>query len=122
VQYVCNLLYEQGAPKSEEAEVNSIFHRIMTDFEPQYINYRNLLPRHQFGLLKAIAAEDGIVQPTAGSFIIKHDLTSASSVTTSMKSLAEKEMIVLDNDRWQVYDVFFSRWLQYHYGPGDKGK
>lgn len=122
VQYVCSLLYEQGAPKSEEAGVNSIFHRIMTDFEPQYINYRNLLPRHQFSLLKAIAAEDGIAQPTAGSFITKHDLTSASSVTTSLKSLAEKEMIVLDNDRWQVYDVFFSRWLQYHYGPGDNGK
>jgi hypothetical protein len=118
VQYVCSLIYEQGAPKTGEAEVNSIFHRIMTDFEPQYINFRNLLPAHQFRLMKAIAAEDGIDQPTAGSFISKHDLTSASSVATSLKSLTEKEMVVRDRERWQVYDVFFSRWLQYHYGEG----
>jgi hypothetical protein len=116
VQYVCNLLYELGSARTGEGEVNSIFHRIMTDFEPQYVNYRNLLPAHQFRLLKAIAAEDAVDQPTAGGFISKHDLTSASSVATSMKSLAEKEMIVHDQDRWQVYDVFFSRWLQYHYG------
>lgn len=118
VQYVCNLLYEQGAATTGEQEVSLIFHRIMSDFEPQYINYRNILPAHQFRLLKAIAAEDGVEQPTAGSFIMRHDLTSASSVSTSIKSLAEKEMIVSDRGRWQVYDVFFSRWLQYHYGEG----
>lgn len=118
VQYVCNLLFEQGAVRTGEAEVNGVFHRIMADFEPQYVSYRNLLPAHQFRLLKAIAAEDGVDQPTAGSFISKHDLTSASSVVASLKSLAEKEMIVNDHKRWQVYDVFFSRWMQYHYGEG----
>jgi len=24
-------------------------------------------------------------------------------------------MIVYDLNRWNVYDVFFSRWLEYHY-------
>jgi len=23
--------------------------------------------------------------------------------------------VVIDQGKWQVYDVFFSRWLQYHY-------
>jgi hypothetical protein len=36
-------------------------------------------------------------------------------VSTSLKALAEKEMIVYDLNRWNVYDVFFSRWLEYHY-------
>jgi AAA+ ATPase superfamily predicted ATPase len=118
VQYVCSLLYEEGGSEIGEREVNRIFHRIMTDFEPQYVNYRNLLPHHQFRLLKAIAAEDGVDQPTAGGFISRHGLTNASSVSTSLKALAEKEMIVHDRERWQVYDVFFSRWLQYHYSEG----
>ena len=73
------------------------------------------LPSHQFRLLKAIAVEDGISQPTSGNFISRNDLTSASSVSTSLKALADKEMIVLDRDKWQVYDVFLSRWLEYHY-------
>lgn len=115
VQYVCNHLFEKGGGTIGEGEVKSIFHQIITDFEPQFVNYRNLLPPHQFRLLQAIGVEDGVIQPTSGDFIRKHDLTSPSSVSTSLKALAEKEMIVYDRDRWQVYDVFLSRWLEYHY-------
>ncbi|MEZ5020132.1 MAG: hypothetical protein R2756_08430 [Bacteroidales bacterium] len=43
VQYVCSIIYEQGYENIDVAEVNRVLHRIMTDFEPQYINYRNLL-------------------------------------------------------------------------------
>jgi len=52
------------------------------------------------------------MQPTAGAFINKYDLVSASSVTTSLKALSDKEMIVQNKGRWVVYDVFFSRWLE----------
>jgi uncharacterized protein len=115
VQYVCNLLYEKGSKKIKDIEVNDIFHQIITDFEPHFINYRNLLPAHQYRLLKAIGVEDGVTQPTSGNFINRNDLTSASSVSTSLKALADKEMIVYDKEKWKVYDVFLSRWLEYHY-------
>ena len=115
VQYVCNHLYEKTENTIGEEQVKNVFHQIITDYEPQYINYRNLLPPHQFRLLKAIAVQDGVTQPTSGEFIRKNDLTSPSSVSTSLKALAEKEMIVYDLNRWNVYDVFFSRWLEYHY-------
>lgn len=115
VQYVCNLLYEKGKNKIGEEQVNGVFHKIITDFEPQYINYRNLLPAHQYRLLMAIAVEDGISQPTSGSFIAKYVLNSPSSVSTSLKALAGKEMIIYDSGKWNVYDVFLSRWLEYHY-------
>ncbi|HBE42555.1 MAG TPA: hypothetical protein DDW27_15405 [Bacteroidales bacterium] len=115
VQYVFNHLYMKRGSAITDSDVNNLFHQILTDFEPQFINYRNLLSPHQFRLLKAIAVEDGITQPTSGNFISRNDLTSASSVSTSLKALADKEMIVLDRDKWQVYDVFLSRWLEYHY-------
>ncbi len=118
IQYVCNIIYEQGYRNTGADEVNRAFHRIMTDFEPQYINYRNLLSSHQFRLLIAVAAEDGVDQPTAGGFISRYGLTSPSSVAASLKSLTDREMVVQDQGKWQVYDVFFSRWLQYHYSGG----
>ena len=95
--------------------ISRIFHKVLTDFEPQFISYRNLIPPHQFRLLQAIAAENGVTQPTSGKFITSHGLTSSSSVATSLKALQEKEMIVYDRNRWVVYDVFFSRWLEYNY-------
>jgi len=116
VQYVCNLIYESGDPKTDKADLNKVFLRILTDFEPQYISYRNLLPSHQFRLLRAIASENMVKTPTGGKFISDHNLTSPSSVSTSLRALQEKEMIVRENGKWLVYDIFFSRWLEYNYG------
>jgi len=116
VQHICNLLFESDQQEIDNTLINQIFQRVLTSNEPLFANYRNLLPSHQYSLLQAIAVENGIDKPTSGAFIHKYRLTSASSVTTSIKALADKEMIVQSDNRWQVYDVFFSRWLEYHYG------
>jgi uncharacterized protein len=115
VQYVGSLLFENDNKQINTDQINQVFYQILTSFDPLFVSYRNLIPAHQFRLLQAIAIENGISQPTSGSFIQKHNLTSASSVATSLKALAEKEMIVRDGEEWIVYDVFFSRWLEYHY-------
>ena len=115
VQYVCNKIYESGEKRVNSSVINKTCLQIITESEPEYINYRNLLTVQQFKLLKALASEKGVKMPTSGKFINKYDLTSPSSVKTSLKSLTEKEMIMNENDKWLVYDVFFSRWLEYHY-------
>ena len=115
VQYICNLLYETGEKLIENNHANMIFHQTLNSFEPLFTGYRNLLPAHQFKLLQGIAAEGGVSQPNSSGFIKKYNLTTASSVATSLKALAGKEMIVFDGNQWLVYDVFFSRWLEYHY-------
>jgi uncharacterized protein len=115
VQYVCSLLFENEHKLIGVDQTNHVFHQILAAFDPLFVNYRNLIPAHQFRLLQAIAIENGISQPTSGAFIMKHNLVSASSVATSLKALEEKEMIVNDGDQWIVYDVFFSRWLEYHF-------
>jgi uncharacterized protein len=116
VQHICNLLYESDQKEIDISLINRIFERVMTSNEPLFANYRNLIPTHQYSLLQAIAVENGIDKPTSGEFIQKYRLTTASSVATSLKALSDKEMIVMVGNRWQVYDVFFSRWLEYHYG------
>ena len=115
VQYVCNLLYESGSAKIDTFAVHEVFRRVLEQFEPLYVSYRNLIPGHQFRLLQAIADQDGIGKPTSGAFIIRYNLTSASSVAASLKALNDKEMIIYNQNKWFVYDVFFSRWLAYHY-------
>lgn len=116
VQHVCNLLYENEASVIDLPDVNRVFQLVLTSQEPLYANFMNLIPAHQYALLKAIAIENQVPHPTSGAFIHTHKLGSASSVKTSLTALAEKEMIVHTPSGWQVYDVFFSRWLDYHYG------
>lgn len=115
VQFVCNLLYESEKTTIDQTLLHATFQRVLTSYEPLYASYRNLIPAHQFSLLKAIAIENSVDKPTSGAFIQKHRLGSASSVKTSLSALANKEMIVQSNHAWQVYDVFFSRWLEYHF-------
>jgi hypothetical protein len=57
-----------------------------------------------------------IEKPPSEAFIKKYNLVSPSSVASSLSALAEKELIVELEGRWLVYDVFFSRWLEYQYG------
>jgi len=121
VQHVCNLIFESESLIISDKLIHQVFYRILTSFEPLYSGYRKLIPNHQYKLLLAIASEDGAAQPTSGAFIKKHNLVSASSVTTSLKALAEKEMIVQSRGRWVVYDVFFSRWLEHQYGGKEEG-
>jgi AAA+ ATPase superfamily predicted ATPase len=116
VQHICNLLYETNSKVINHDLISQVFHRVLTAQEPLFASFRNLIPAQQYKLLQAIAIEDGITQPTAGTFIHAHKLNSASSVATSLKALSEKEMLVQTADKWVVYDVFFSRWLQYQYG------
>ncbi len=116
VQYVCNLLFEADRQYIDMNLTNLTFQQILTSYDPLFASYRSLIPAQQFNLLRAIAIENSVGKPTAGAFIQKHRLVSASSVKTSLKALADKEMIVLSGNAWQVYDVFFSRWLEYHFG------
>lgn len=80
VQYVCNHLYEKGLNINGEEQVDYVIHQIITDSEAQYINYRNLLPSHQYRKLKAVAVEDGVSLPISGNLIARYGLTSPGSV------------------------------------------
>jgi len=99
----------------DEAAINQLSIEILSSYEPLYLSYRKLLSSHQYLLLQAIAAENGVSQPHSGDFIRKYKLKTASSVKSSLDVLFAKEMILNVNNQWIVYDVFFSRWLEHNW-------
>ena len=70
-----------------------------------------LLPEKQQKLLDAIAHEGHVSAPNSGQFIARYRLTSASSVSSSLKSLTDKELVYKSPAGYQVYDRFFGLWL-----------
>ncbi|MBE0647616.1 MAG: ATP-binding protein [Bacteroidales bacterium] len=111
VQYFCNKLFETGSPITHETLFNTR-QEILLSYEPFYSEYRNLLTRHQWELLKAISRSDKSDKLTSGDFIRTNNLTNASTVKRGVVALFEKEMIFRTGDQYVVYDVFFSRWLE----------
>lgn len=71
------------------------------------------MPEKQRMLFLAIAGEVKATAVTGGGFIKKHKLNSASSVSSALKGLLEKDFITMDKNAYSVYDQFFSIWLAF---------
>lgn len=112
VQYLCNRLYEMGESRITENTILEKLSMILLENESYYFGFRNLLTGQQFALLRAIAKEDGVRQPSAQSFINTHKLGTTSTINSAIKSLVKKELIFTEDDKFVVYDVFFSLWLK----------
>ncbi len=110
VQLFCHKVFSRTEKKLTLQLLSEIKQEIFKENEPYFISYRNLLSEQQWNLLKAIAKEGEVTKITQKSFLNKHHL-SASSVQRSVKALEEREMIVHENSRYRVYDVFLGRWL-----------
>ena len=78
-----------------------------------YANYLRLLTTMQFRVLKAIALNGGIENPTSKEFLATYNLGAASTVSQSVKSLTEKDFIFLSGGKLRLNDVFFSQWIKY---------
>ena len=112
VQYFCNRLYSLHKQKITMAHIHEIASQIIDENVMVYNNYLKLLTRQQTNLLKAIAKEQIVTQPTAKDFLFTHQLGAASTVKTTLDALVKKDFVTSDQTGYFIVDVFFSRWLQ----------
>lgn len=112
VQYLCNRLFSSQGKIDRESVIRMLA-RITDENEAVYASYINLLTPLQFRILRAIAMNNGIQNPTSSEFISHYDLGAASSVSLVIKSLTEKEFISVIDNKHALNDLFFSWWLRY---------
>ena len=75
-------------------------------------NVVQFFTENQFSLLKAIAKDSIVAQPTSGKFIKEHKLSGASSVKAALKILEDKELVYRTNEGYVIYDRFMDLWLK----------
>ena len=113
IQMLLNQLYALPQKIYSEADLNKIIVDILREENATYKTYCELLTKRQLRLLTAIAKERKIKELTSFDFIKKYDLTAASSVNQSTKSLINKSLILKDENGYHlIYDRFFSLWLE----------
>lgn len=71
------------------------------------------MPEKQRSLFLAIAREGKATEVTSGEFIRRNKLNSASSVSSALKGLLDKDFITEDKSVYSVYDQFFALWLKF---------
>lgn len=117
VQTLCNRLYGRRERRITEAVIKDEMYRLLLEQEPLYFTYRELMTGPQWNLLKSIAKEQRVYTPTAAAFIQQYRLGGAATVRRSLTTHLSNEMVFQATDAdgkkyYQVYDVFFSRWLE----------
>lgn len=91
--------------------------KLLVEQQHIFFGYRDMLSKGQWKLLKAIAAEGFVEEPTASHFLQKHALGSSASVLRALAALQKKEMIYYNfspqgKKYYGVYDLLFERWIQ----------
>lgn len=112
IQSVLNRLYEENRKVTTSGQLLDAIRLVMLGKATQYENIIQFLTDNQFSLLKAIAQERKVSQPTAQEFIQKYSLSGASSVQSALETLVNKELVYSLPDGYIIYDRFFDLWLQ----------
>lgn len=111
IQMVMNRLYESGQKQITKSLVNKVLNEIIDENEATFQTFMRLITPAQARLLKAIAREGTVQQALSSSFISKHQLGATSTIRSAIQSLVEKELVLVCQGDYQVYDRFFSLWL-----------
>lgn len=112
IQILLNRMYEQKDSELNEALLNQVTSDIVDEQSGVFSNYYQPLTPIQGQLLKAIAHEHHITSPYATEFLVRYQLGAASSVSSALQSLIDKELVYHSAQGYVVYDRFFGEWLR----------
>lgn len=112
IQAILHRLYRLSDIEVTEAVVQQAIISIIRSEEEDYKKQYHHLTQVQAVLLRAVATEGEVKQPTSGSFVKTYHLRSASSVQRALASLLEEEYLYPTEEGYIVYDRFMAIWLR----------
>ena len=117
VQLLCNRVFLSSDRIITSENWKEEATKILKEQEFVFFGYRDMLTRPQWDLLKSIAIESKVYQPTSADFIFRHTLGNPSTVLRSLNSLLKMELIYAETDQegksyYGIYDVLFGRWIK----------
>ena len=115
-QRVCHKLYDKGYRNISLDNVKDVCQDILDGESYNFLLLKEILPTQQWRFLTGVAKEGSVSQISSTAFISHYKIGSAATALRCAKALEDKELILKhigpDNVCYEVYDVFFSRWLE----------
>ena len=111
IQLICNYLFSSSNSVVQQDFIETK-ESILQQFHGYFAELLNLLTDKQVAVLKSIAKNEPVQNPTSQNFIKSNNLGAASSVQSALKALQDKEIIFKENSCFFVHDVLLSKWLK----------
>ncbi len=117
IQLICNRTFLTGLKKIANETWKEEAERLLKEQEAVFFNYRNMLTKPQWDVLKATALEGSLYEPTGIDFVLKYSLGNPSTVLRSLEALIRMELIYYDFDTsgkkfYTINDLLFRRWME----------
>lgn len=111
VQAAMNRLWGDFGNVNSTAQIDMVVEKIIQERALEYFDLLRSQNTVGAKLLRAVAREGIATAIMSGDFIKKHDLKSASSVNTALKTLMSNDLLYKTEKGYTVYDRFFGTWL-----------
>lgn len=113
VQAIANFLYSQKKLPDKIIEFDKLYREFILEKSVFYSELPERLTRQQFSVLKGIA-KTGIVEfPTSADFMEVSKIRSSSSMYRAVNSLLAKQLIIKEEGKFRLYDVFLEHYLKF---------
>lgn len=118
-QSLCNEIFSYGPKKISVDVVRVACYNILDRESNYFLQYRELLTQQQWLMLVGVAREGEVSQVTAKAFLNKYNIGSVTNAKRIVESLVKKDLLLpvlsVEKTSYQVYNVFFYRWLEKEY-------
>ena len=113
VQAIANFLYSQEKTPSSISEFDVLYKEFILEKSVFYSELPERLTKQQFSVLKGIARSGVIENPNSATFMEVSRIRSSSSMHRAINSLLSKQLIIKEEGKLRLYDVFLEHYLKY---------
>ena len=113
VQAIFNYLYSLEKLPTSVEEFNKLYKEFILEKRVFYSELPERLTKHQFSVLKGFARKGMTENPISADFMENSRIRSSSSMHRTIQSLLGKQLIIKDEGKLRLYDVFLEHYLKY---------
>jgi hypothetical protein len=113
VQAIANFLYSQEKLPSSISEFDVLYREFILEKSVFYSELPERLTKQQFSVLKGIARSGLVENPNSANFMEISRIRSSSSIHRAINSLLDKQLIIKEDGKLRMYDVFLEHYLKF---------
>ena len=112
VQAVLNKVWESGKGLEDVSQIDDAVHSLVESSDIVFHDLFRSQNEASRALLRAVAADGCVAEPTSGEFLSRHGFKSHSTVRSALADLVNNDLLYRSDGGYVVYDRLFGIWLR----------
>ena len=112
VQSVLNRVWQRGDGFNSVKDTELAVKSLVENRNLVFLDLLNSQSEASKAVLRAVAEEDVVAQPTGKAFLSGHSLGAASTISSVVANLVDHELLYKTEKGYVVYDRLFALWMK----------